>query len=328
MNRSELTWNEVEDITRGRLGETRAVCPFCSSGRRTALKRKSKVLAVNLREPDFAVFHCHNCDASGYCRPDATSSSRVIDFAERRRRREQTKRQAEQEKQDRTRKALELWDAAEPFRGSPAELYLRHSRGIGDWLDGFRLLDEALRFHPDCPFGDKRLPCMVALVRDVQTNVPVAVHRTALTADRYPKRIDRMSLGPTGGGAIKLSADNEVQFDLLIGEGIETVLSASKQLKVRPAWSLIDRNGVARFPALQGIEGVTVAVDNDASGDGQRAAAECVSRLTSSGVDVYAVKPTFVGDFNDVIRDCTRSTKFVARFTPRQISREAADFFM
>jgi putative DNA primase/helicase len=327
MNRSALTWNEVEDITRGRFGETSAVCPFCSAGRRTALKRKHKVLSVKLVEPDFAIFHCNHCEASGYCRPDRASRS-VVDLAEQRRRREEAERRNEQDRQARTLKALELWNEAQPFRGSPAELYLRHSRGIGDWLDGFRLLDEALRFHPDCPFGDKRLPCMVALVRDVQTNVPVAVHRTALTADRYPKRIDRMSLGPTGGGAIKLSADNEVQFDLLIGEGIETVLSASKQLKVRPAWSLIDRNGVARFPALQGIEGVTVAVDNDASGDGQRAAAECVNRLTSSGVDVYAVKPTFVGDFNDVIRDGTRGTKFVARFTPRQISREAADFFI
>jgi hypothetical protein len=168
MTRSELTWNEIEDITRGRFGETRAVCPLCSAGRRTAQKRKDKVLSVNLREPDFAVYHCHNCDAQGYCRPDG-ASSRVVDLAERRRRREQAKRQSDQDKQDRTRKALELWNEAQPFRGSPAELYLRHSRYIGDWLDACDLLDENLRFHADCQFGTERQPCMIALVRDIVT---------------------------------------------------------------------------------------------------------------------------------------------------------------
>jgi hypothetical protein len=132
MNRSELTWNEIEDITRGRFGETSAVCPFCSAGRRTAEKRKRKVLSVKLLKPDFAVFHFNHCEAGGYCRPNRASRP-VIDLAEQRRRREQARRHTEAEKQDRTRRALELWDESLPFRGSPAELYLRRSRYIGDW---------------------------------------------------------------------------------------------------------------------------------------------------------------------------------------------------
>jgi putative DNA primase/helicase len=305
MNRSALTWNEIEEITRGRFGEMMAVCPFCSAGRRTAEKRKRKVLGVKLLKPDFAVFRCNHCEASGYCHPDRASRP-VINLAERRRQRAQARRQTEQEKKDRTRAAMELWNEAQPFRGSPAELYLRHSRYIGDWLDACDLLDENLRFHPDCPFGKGRQPCMVALVRDILTDAPVAVHRTALTSEPLPQRVDRMSLGPVGGGAIKLSsaaaADSEAQFDLLIGEGIESVLSASKNFRFRPAWSLIDKNGVAKFPVLQGIEHVTIAVDNDRSGDGQRAAAECARRLRNSGIDVYEAKPYFIGDWNDDIR--------------------------
>ena len=141
---------------------------------------------------------------------------------------------------------------------------------------------------------------MVALVRDIKTDAPVAVHRTALTTDLLPKRINRMSLGPTSGGAIKISPNDEVHSGLLIGEGIETVLSASAELQFKPCWSLIDKNGIAKFPVLSGIESVTIAVDNDASGDGQRAAAECVKRLTRAGIEVFTVTPIRLGDFNDI----------------------------
>ena len=107
----------------------------------------------------------------------------------------------------------------------------RQTRGIGDWLDTFAFLDQVFRFHPDCPFGGERLPCMLALVRDIKTDNPVAIHRTALTKDGH--KIDRMSLGPVGGGAIKISPDFEVHSGLMIGEGIETVLSAVEALSVQ-----------------------------------------------------------------------------------------------
>ena len=114
---------------------------------------------------------------------------------------------------------------------------------------------------------------------------------------------ERRSLGPTTGGAIKISPDQEVHSGLLIGEGIETVLSASKLLQFKPVWSLIDKNGIANFPVLSGIESVTIAVDNDPGGDGQRAAAECVQRLTQASVEVITAQTNLVSDFNDFIRE-------------------------
>jgi hypothetical protein len=296
MNRA-LTWSDIENITGGRFGRTMAVCPLCSANRRTAQKRQSKVLAVELIEADFAVFFCNHCEASGYCRPDRTP--RVIDLIEQQKRRNAAQLHAEAEKARRSQQALTLWSEALPFQNSPADHYLRHIRHIGDWLDTFNFGD-VIRFHPSCPFGNERLPCMIALVRDIKTDAPVAIHRTALTTEL--QRIGRMSFGPIGGGAIKLSPDDEVHSGLLIGEGIETVLSASKELQFKPVWSLIDKNGVARFPVLSGIESITVAVDNDKSGDGQRAATECVERLTYGGIEVFTAKPIAKGDFNDVIR--------------------------
>ena len=256
-----ISWEAIRRITQGRLGRAMAACPLCSENRRTPQKRQSKVLAVTLLDPEFAVYYCNHCEAQGHCRPDF--SSRVVDFAEQKGRRNEAMRQAETEKQERTRRALALWNEGKPWQGSPIEDYLCYTRGIGDWLGIFPYLNEIFCYHPNCPFEGERLPCMLALVRGIKTNAPIAVHRTALRLGKKPERIDRKSLGPTAGGAIKISPDDEVHSGLLAGEGIETVLSASKELRFKPVWSLIDKGNLARFPVLSGMESLTIAVDND-----------------------------------------------------------------
>jgi hypothetical protein len=77
---TQIPWDVIESITHGRIGRTMATCPLCSEGRRTPQKRHSKVLAVTLIEPEFAVYYCNHCEAQGYCRPD--TPSRVIDLAD------------------------------------------------------------------------------------------------------------------------------------------------------------------------------------------------------------------------------------------------------
>jgi hypothetical protein len=75
--------------------------------------------------------------------------------------------------------ALALWRAARDPRGTIVEAYLR-SRCL-DLPD--EAAGEAIRFHPHCPFGEARHPAMVCLVRNIITNEPQAIHRTALTPD-------------------------------------------------------------------------------------------------------------------------------------------------
>lgn len=292
-----FAWTDVERITQGRLGRTvRAICPFCSLSRRTT-NQKKPVFAVKLKEPDFAVYNCAHCGESGYVHPD---TSRVIDLNHRRQLRAEADKREHEDRQQRTAFALQLWNERQAFSGSRAQTYLRDTRGIGDWLEAFDL-DESLGFHPSCPFGGDRLPCMVALVRNIETDEPQAVHRTALKLGPKPERIDRLSLGPVAGGAIKLSLDGDVTHGLLIGEGIETTLSASLVLKFRPCWSVLSRSGIARFPILSGIECVTIAVDNDKSGDGQRDAATLIERLTAAGIEAVASQSVIGKDFNDAL---------------------------
>jgi hypothetical protein len=282
-----------------------AVCPLCSADRRTLQKRKNKVLAVRLLEPDFAVFFCNHCGASGYTHPD--KPSRVIDLAEKKQRREQADRHSEAEKRQRTQQALKLWNEGQPFRGSVAEDYLRCRREIFDWLDTFPFLDQVFRYHPNCPFGSERHACMLGLVRDIKTDAPIAIHRTALTKGNPPKRIARMSLGPIAGGAIKISPDFEVHAGLMIGEGIETVFSASKHYCFRPIWSLIGAGNLAKFPPLSGIECVTITVDNDVAG--QKAAEQCARRLAESAIECVTTRTTSCNDFNDLITGVRHATR-------------------
>jgi Toprim domain len=192
--------------------------------------------------------------------------------------------------------ALQLWKEGLPIADTVAARYLA-TRGIIDLGVG----SEVLRFHPSCPFGEReRHPCMLALLRDIRTDELRAIHRTALTSDG--NKIGRMVLGPKNGAAIKLSPDDAVTLGLTIAEGVETALSGM-QLGLRPAWSVGDVAGIANFPVLPGVDALTILVDNDESGTGQRRAIECSDRWTKAGREVLRIIPRRAGDdLNDIVR--------------------------
>jgi len=97
--------------------------------------------------------------------------------------------------------ALELWRQSRPITGTPAEAYLAR-RGV-PFEDA---AGDVLRWHPECPFGGARTGAMVALIRNIETNEPQGIHRTAITLDGF-KRAElgsngRLTLGTARAGAI------------------------------------------------------------------------------------------------------------------------------
>jgi hypothetical protein len=192
---------------------------------------------------------------------------------------------------------LQIWSEAVCARGTLVEKYVA-SRQL-------RLPDrhqEVLRFHPSCPFDkNTRRPCMLALYRNIRTNEPKAIHRTALTPDG--KKIARKFLGPVDGCAIKLTPEEDVMEGLTIGEGIETTL-AGMALNFRPAWALGASHSIAKFPVLSGIECLKILVDRDASGTGQASALECSLRWTKAGREVFRIVPAALGaDMADIVQE-------------------------
>lgn len=185
-------------------------------------------------------------------------------------------------------RALAIWDQSQDIAGTVAAKYLQ-SRAL---ILPNRTAGNALRFHPNCPFSNERHPAMVALLRDILTNEPQAIHRTALTPSGA--KIGRKFLGSNSGAAVKLSPDEEVTLGLAIGEGIETTI-AGMMLGHSPAWAVGNAGELAKFPVLSGIECLTIFVDHDISGTGQARAIECSKRWASAGHEVFRVIPNKPG---------------------------------
>ena len=208
---------------------------------------------------------------------------------------------------DRIARALGLWNEGRDPRGTPVERYVT-SRG----LDLSGIPAGVLRYHPACPFAGSRTPAMLALVRDVVTDEPKAIHRTALSVEGFKVEIDgvaRLSLGPIAGGAIKVTADEDVTTGLGVAEGLETGLSLrlAPEFGCSPLWVLVSAGGVGRFPVLAGIECLWIAVDNDANGRGQAAARACAARWHEAGREVFLVEPVIKGDdLNNTVKGRSR----------------------
>jgi len=200
--------------------------------------------------------------------------------------------------QEKTERALGIWDEASEVNGTLAEEYLRrrHLELPDD--------DHALRFYSPCPFADTAYPALVALFRDVLTDEPKAIHRIALAPGGI--LIAKRMLGRVGGCAVKLDCDADVEHGLPVGEGIETMVAA-RMRGFRPAWALGSAGTLKNFPVLNGVDALTIVVDHDLPDKngrqaGQEAALECSQRWTAAGREVRRVVPRRQGaDMADLV---------------------------
>jgi hypothetical protein len=194
---------------------------------------------------------------------------------------------------DRVGWARALWRDTVPAKGTPAERYLVETRRL-------ELPDtEAIRFHPRLKFSHtgEFLPAIVCALMDIRTNEFTGVHRTFLRDDQ---KVGVLSLGRKLGSAIKIDPDSAVATGLAVAEGLESAIAA--RFIYRPAWSLIDANGINGFPVLPGIEHLTIFADNDASRTGEVAAYACQERWQIEGREVEIRMPPHVGeDIADIV---------------------------
>jgi len=191
-----------------------------------------------------------------------------------------------------------LWEEGVPVAGTLAARYFTEIRGI-DLAALPTDVDRVLRFHPRCPFGPNvRHPCLMALMHNVTTDTPTGIQRVALTPEGH--KIDRRMLGYSG--AVKLWPAGA---QLIVGEGLETVLAAATRISyhdapLRPAWSLLSAPALERFPVLPSVERLIVLVDHDLIG--KNAALTCANRWQRAGRTVIRLTPTRAGaDFNDLV---------------------------
>ena len=235
---------------------------------------------------------------------DTSGQEALARIMERERQRREQEKQDRRENEAKTEYALRIWNAGTCIWDTPAHAYLASRRCDGLFPPD---RDAVFRFHRHCPYGTGRTPCLITLLRNIETDQPQAIQRTPL-ADDGRKIGDRMTYGPKSGAAVKFWPQSCVAGRLVVGEGVETVLSAALHIRHRgqrldPAWAAIDKGNLETLPVLPGVGQLIILVDNDAGGTGQESARKCSRRWSDAGREVRRLTPHEQGmDFNDVAK--------------------------
>ena len=194
--------------------------------------------------------------------------------------------------------ASRLFAASVPVAGTLADTYLR-SRGL---TQGGVM--SALRFHPKCWHRDEGQtrpvprPALIAAVAD-GAGALQGVHRTWLAPDGQDKAaVDtpRRAMGHILGNAVRIAPADQT---LVLGEGIETMLSVREAAPSLPVWAALSSSHLGAVLLPAGLQRLYIAIDRDPAG--QRAAERLTARATEAGIAVRVLEPR-LGDFNDDLR--------------------------
>ena len=194
---------------------------------------------------------------------------------------------------DATQAARRLWARCRAIDGTHAEAYLR-ARELA------RCRFSCLRFHPALRNREaspvRRLPALVAAVTGDDGAV-TGVQRTWLDP-RRPARAGvaspRKALGRVYGRAVRFGRPAD-GASLLVGEGIETVLSVVTAVPEVTAAAALSAGSFGAFAPGSGIARLVIARDNDAQGE--RTAQRLARRCARAGVAAIVVTSEG-GDFN------------------------------
>ena len=188
--------------------------------------------------------------------------------------------------------ARRLWRLCHPIENTHAERYLR-ARGLAHCRFA------ALRHHPALRYREGntvlRLPALVAAVTGDDGAV-TGVQRTWLDPQKPAKAnilAPRKAFGRVFGHAVRFGSPGQ---NLLVGEGIETVLSLVAAAPEAVAAAALSAGSLGAFAPPPGVTRLLIARDNDEAG--QRAAERLARRCARAGVACTVLAPKG-GDFND-----------------------------
>ena len=147
--------------------------------------------------------------------------------------------------------------------------------------------------HPRIGLHGEPDAIMVALMRDVATDRPVAVHSTFL--DHMGRKTGRKMLGPCGGAAIKLAPVTDA---LVVAKGLETAL-ATNAAGMPAVWAMGSAGAIGALTVVPSVTTLVILVEID-SGASRGAIASCTNRWSGTGKRVFVVSPTIGKDFAEV----------------------------
>ncbi|AQT47978.1 DUF7146 domain-containing protein [Bartonella choladocola] len=189
--------------------------------------------------------------------------------------------------------AKRLYAATTSIRGSIAEKYLSN-RKIKKLYDG-----QPLRFMSNCFYRTETgeqisMPALVAGITDL-TGMITGIQRTYLTPDGHKDQTlssNVKSLGRISGQAVRFGRAKNI---LLVGEGIETVLSLKQVMHQLPMAACLSANHLSLFRIPRLVKHLIIAQDNDEAGF--KAAKKLQAKAESFGISVTIITPQN-DDFN------------------------------
>lgn len=161
--------------------------------------------------------------------------------------------------------AQRLFAASMPIAGTLAVTYLR-TRGLSD-LSGLA----ALRFHPRCfcradaHAPAEHWPALIAAVTDLSGRI-TGVQRTYLARDvsaKAPLGAPRKALGLIARNAVCFGDPGEV---MIVGEGVETVLSLRAILPAMPMAAALSAQNLSAVRLPPSLKRLYIAADRDEAG--------------------------------------------------------------
>jgi hypothetical protein len=197
--------------------------------------------------------------------------------------------------------ARRLWGMSRPIQGTLAEAYLR-GRGIIDQRNC-----GSLRFHPHCWYRadeddpsttPEAFPALIASVRDNDGKL-TGVHRTWLDStgnDKAPVATPRRAMGELLGHGVRFG---QADIVVIVGEGIETILSLRQILPAMPMISALSASHMAALQLPPTLRRLYIAHDNDDAG--RHAATSLAARAMENGIESLLLDAK-LGDFNDDLR--------------------------
>ncbi len=223
--------------------------------------------------------------------------------------------------------AARLWLEGREIPGTPAEAYLRDTRGIR--LTDLPRTPHALHFHPNCFYKhidpetgeviEGRFPAMLAIACDRAGKI-VACHRTYLDLydgawrkARVPEQ--KKVLGNYKGAAIRLwsgmgprggkqrLSELKPGAHVYVAEGIEDALSAAVVLPEAVILAAISLSNMAGLWLPETVSDVTLIADRDPGEQAQNALQAAIAAHATAGRRVRVWQNSQGGkDLNDALR--------------------------
>src|SRR3954447_22182070 len=111
---SNLKFEQLRDITGGKIGVVDAACPECGPQRRTTINQRRKVLRVWCDTASFLTYRCARCEIEGHAY-DGSAVTQRFDPAVLERAKAKAKERQRIEKIESVRKSRWLWNQRLPI---------------------------------------------------------------------------------------------------------------------------------------------------------------------------------------------------------------------